>query len=331
MLTVSIKGRVLDYSRVVGGRVFRGITYATLGDENDVFIVTRDTYGSEIIKITNGLKIDDEEEVVSFSKVNKGIFDHSWPTCAAFNNGKLYVTDELKNCVTVFNSEGNFIEEYGSQGNNMGSFDRPSGIAIGPDNNIFVADTFNHRIQKFSSCGEFISQFGVYGSKASQLDSPWGMALDGSGNLLVADHLNNRVQKFSADGDYLSTFGDKGTEVQTLDHPTDITVDADGDIYVSDWANDRVQIFDENGTHITALYGAAMELSKWQRQYVNGNPDVYKARRRVASLEPEKRFALPAGVTYDVEKSRLLVVDSQRWRIQIFDKLTNYSVPQFNI
>jgi len=331
MLTVSIKGRVLDYSRVVGGRVFRGITYATLGDENDVFIVTRDTYGSEIIKITIGLEIDDEEEVVSFSKVNKGIFDHSWPTCAAFNNGKLYVTDELKNCVTVFNSEGNFIEEYGSQGNNMGSFDRPSGIAIDPDNNIFVADTFNHRIQKFSSCGEFISQFGVYGSKASQLDSPWGMALDGSGNLLVADHLNNRVQKFSADGDYLSTFGDKGTEVQTLDHPTDITVDADGDIYVSDWANDRVQIFDENGTHITALYGAAMELSKWQRQYVNGNPDVYKARRRVASLEPEKRFALPSGVTYDVEKSRLLVVDSQRWRIQIFDKLTNYSDPQFNI
>ena len=331
MLTVSIKGRVLDYSRVVGGRVFRGITYATLGDENDVFIVTRDTYGSEIIKITIGLKIDDEEEVVSFSKVNKGIFDHSWPTCAAFNNGKLYVTDELKNCVTVFNSEGNFIEEYGSQGNNMGSFDRPSGIAIDPDNNIFVADTFNHRIQKFSSCGEFISQFGVYGSKASQLDSPWGMALDGSGNLLVADHLNNRVQKFSADGDYLSTFGDKGTEVQTLDHPTDITVDPDGDVNVSDWANDRVQIFDENGTHITALYGAAMELSKWQRQYVNGNPDVYKARRRVASLEPETRFALPAGVTYDVEKSRLLVVDSQRWRIQIFDKLTNYSDPQFNI
>ena len=109
MLTVSIKGRVLDYSRVVGGRVFRGITYATLGDENDVFIVTRDTYGSEIIKITIGLEIDDEEEVVSFSKVNKGIFDHSWPTCAAFNNGKLYVTDELKNCVTVFDSEGNFI------------------------------------------------------------------------------------------------------------------------------------------------------------------------------------------------------------------------------
>ena len=231
----------------------------------------------------------------------------------------------------MFNSEGNFIEEYGSQGKNMGSFDRPSGIAIDPDNNIFVADTFNHRIQKFSSCGEFISQFGVYGSKASQLDSPWGMALDGSGNLLVADHLNNRVQKFSADGDYLSTFGDKGTEVQTLDHPTDVTVDPDGDVYVSDWANDRVQIFDENGTHITALYGAAMELSKWQRQYVNGNPDVYKARRRVASLEPEKRFALPAGVTYDVEKSRLLVVDSQRWRIQIFDKLTNYSDPQFNI
>ena len=148
---------------------------------------------------------------------------------------------------------------------------------------------------------------------------------------MVVDHLNNRVQKFSSDGEYRDTFGNKGTKAEILDHPTDIAVDMDGDIYVSDWANDRIQIFDENGTHITAVFGAAIELSKWQRQYVGGNPDVYKARRRVATLEPERHFALPVGVTYDVEKSRLLVVDSQRWRIQIFNKITNYSDPQFNI
>ena len=331
MLTISVKGRVLDYSRVVGGRAFRGITYATLGDGNDVFIITRDTYGSEILKTTIGLEIDDEEEILSFSKINKGIFDHSWPTCAAFNNGKLYVTDELKNCVTVFNTEGQFIKEFGSLGNNTGSFDRPSGIAIDSDNNIFVSDTLYHRIQKFSYEGEFILQFGSHGPKEGQLDSPWGMSLDRSGDLLVVDHLNNRVQKFSSDGEYRDTFGNKGTKAEILDHPTDIAVDMDGDIYVSDWANDRIQIFDENGTHITAVFGAAIELSKWQRQYVGGNPDVYKARRRVATLEPEKHFALPVGVTYDVEKSRLLVVDSQRWRIQIFNKLTNYSDPQFNI
>jgi len=331
MLTNSVKGRVLDYSRVVGGRAFRGIAYATLGDGDDVYIVTRDTYGSGILKITIGAEIDDEEEVLSFSNICEGIFDHSWPTCAAFNGGKLYVTDELKNCVSIFNSEGYRIKEFGRLGSNIGEFDRPSGIAIASDNNIFVADTLNHRIQKFSPDGELIIQFGSHGREEDQLDSPWGMSLDGSGNLLVADHLNNRVQRFSSDGEHMDTFGKEGTEAETLDHPTDITVDPDGDIYVSDWANDRVQLYDEKGTHLTSLNGAASDLSKWQQQYVSSNPDVYKARRRVATLEPEKHFALPVGVAYDAKKSRLLVVDSQRWRIQIFDKLKNYSEPQFNI
>ena len=331
MLTTSVKGRALDYSRVIGGRIFRGIVHAALGDGDDVYVVTRDTYGSGIVKITVGSEIDDEVVVVSFGNVSEGIFDQSWPTCAAFNGGKLYVTDELKNCVSLFGSDGHLITEFGKPGSNTGEFDRPSGIAIDSDNNIFVADTLNHRIQKFSPDGEFIIQFGSHGLGVGQLDSPWGMSIDGSGNLLIADHLNNRVQKFSSDGDHLDTFGNDGTEAETLDHPTDITIDPDGDIYVSDWANDRVQVYDEEGAHLTALHGAAIELSKWQRQYVRGNPDVYKARRRVATLEPEKYFALPVGVVYDSKKSRLLVIDSQRWRIQIFDKLANYSDPQFNI
>ena len=331
MLTTSVKGRALDYSRVVGGRAFRGIVYVEFGDGDEVYVVTRDSYASGIAKITIGPEIDDEEEVFTFGNISEGIFDDSWPTCAVFNGGKLYVTDELKNCVRVFDSEGNLLTEFGKAGDKHGEFDRPSGITSDSNNNIFVSDTLNHRVQKFSSDGTFITEFGSYGVGRGQLNSPWGMSLDNSGNLLVADHLNNRVQKFSPDGNHINTFGNDGTEAETLNHPSDITIDPDGDIYVSDWANDRVQVFDRDGIHITAVYGAAFELSKWQQQYVRGNPDVYKARRRVATLEPEKWFALPTGVAYDAKKSRLLVVDSQRWRIQIFDKLTNYSDPQFNI
>ena len=83
--------------------------------------------------------------------------------------------------------------------------------------------------------------------------------------------------------------------------------------------------------YITTFDGDAQELSKWQHEYVLSNPDVYKVRRRVYSLEPEWRFALPMGVVFDNEKSRMLVADSQRWRIQIYNKLSDYSDPQFNI
>ena len=331
MLTTSVKGRALDYSRVVGGRAFRGIVYVALGDGDDVYVVTRDTYASGIAKITIGSELDDEEEVITFGNISEGVFENSWPTCAAFHSGKLYVTDELKDCVRIFDSEGHLLTEFGKSGKKHGEFDRPSGIAIDADNNIFVSDTLNHRIQKFSSDGIFINSFGSYGTDQSKLNSPWGLAIDNEENLLVADHLNDRIQQFSPDGTHIKTFGNSGSNAEILDHPSDVSTDPEGDIYVSDWANNRVQIFDGYGAHITAVHGAAFELSKWQQQYVRGNPDVHKARRRVATLEPEKWFALPTGVSYDTNKSRLLVVDSQRWRIQIFDKLANYSDPQFNI
>ena len=72
-------------------------------------------------------------------------------------------------------------------------------------------------------------------------------------------------------------------------------------------------------------------MSKWQKRYVQGNPDVAKARRRVDTLEPEIKFTLPTGVKFDTNRNRLMVIDSQRWRIQIFNKLSNYAEPQFNI
>ena len=40
MLTTSIKGRALDYSRVVGGRLFRGIVNATIGEKDNVYAVS---------------------------------------------------------------------------------------------------------------------------------------------------------------------------------------------------------------------------------------------------------------------------------------------------
>ena len=331
MLTTSIKGRALDYSRVVGGRLFRGIVYVSIGDGNDIYVLTRDTYGSNIIKLTVGNELDDEEEIVSFSDMSTDVFDNSWPTCATFSHGRLYVTDELRNRVMIFNSEGHLLSEFGETGHEEGQFDRPSGITFSTAAELFIADTLNHRIQKFTADGNFISSFGQFGQSNGEFNSPWGIETDVEGNLFVADHKNNRIQKFAPDGTHVSTFGENGSSSQKMDHPSDVSIDPEGDVYVCDWVNNRVQLYDPKGVHITSIRGAAFDLSKWQQQYVRGNPDVYKARRRVATLEPEKWFALPTCVAYDPSKSRLLVVDSQRWRIQIFDKLTNYSDPQFNI
>ena len=331
MLTTSAKGRAFDYNRVVGGRAFRGIVYATKGTGNDFFVVLRDTYGSDVVKLTVGPDIDDEEIVVSFREVLEENFDGSWPSCAVFNGEHLLVTDELRNIISVFNPQGDLVKTIGGPGNGEIQFNRPSGITIDSDNNVYIADTLNHRIQKLSPDLAFIQSWGEFGDTHGSLNAPWGICTDGDDFVYVADHKNHRIQKFNADGAFIMSTGEFGSSASNLNHPSDVSVDESGDIYVADWVNNRVQLYDSTGIHIANLTGSAVELSKWQKQYVAASPDVYKARRRVSSLEPETLFALPTCVSFDDSKSRLLAVDSQRWRIQIFDKITNYSDPQFNI
>jgi hypothetical protein len=51
----------------------------------------------------------------------------------------------------------------------------------------------------------------------------------------------------------------------------------------------------------------------------------------VRSTEPEWTFAQPTAVVFDAANSRILVADTQRSRIQIYNKLSGYLVPQMNL
>lgn len=176
-----------------------------------------------------------------------------------------------------------------------------------------------------------MSSWGGFGSSPDELDSPWGIALDPDGYVYIADHKNNRVQKFTPDGEFVFSFGSYGTGRGELSRPSGVAVDPDGDVYVCDWANSRVQLFAPDGRFITSFIGDAQELSKWAKMVVGVNPESTKRRREVRSLEPEWRLALPRAVTFDPQKSRLIIADTQRNRLQIYNKVKEYSEPQRNI
>ena len=127
------------------------------------------------------------------------------------------------------------------------------------------------------------------------------------------------------------TFG--GSDLQDggdLDHPADVAVDSEGDVYVSDWGNKRVQIYDPDGSVITALYGDAIEFSKWAAEVINANPDGQKAYRRVGDKTPMGLFERPVGLDIDSE-DRIIITDSTRGRLQIYAKEKDYMDPQFNL
>ena len=206
-----------------------------------------------------------------------------------------------------------------------------AGIAMDQQEDLYIVDSRNHRIQKFTKDGKYLAKWGKLGSGDGELDSPWGIAIDRHGFVYVADHGNHRVQKFTAEGEFVAKFGSYGTDAGQLNYPSDVDVDPDGDVYVCDWGNDRVQIFGPEGKFLATLVGDAQQLGKWHQATVNANADNQKARRRAFNLEKEWTFQMPRAVTFDPVKERILIADTHRSRIQIYDEPKNYMEPQLNL
>jgi DNA-binding beta-propeller fold protein YncE len=160
--------------------------------------------------------------------------------------------------------------------------------------------------------------------------------VDDEGYVYVADFKNHRVQKYTSDGEFVAQIGGPGTTRASLSNPTVVAVDPDGEVFLFTWNKNawdrgRIQIFDAEGRFLTGLVGDAQQLSMWAQMTVAANTDYLKRRREVRSTEPEWTFAQPTGVAFDAVHNRLLVADTQRSRIQIYNKLSHYLVPQMNL
>jgi len=58
--------------------------------------------------------------------------------------------------IVKFSSNGEYLFQWGSKGNEPGQFIIPHGIDLDKNGNVYVADRENNRIQKFDSEGNFI-------------------------------------------------------------------------------------------------------------------------------------------------------------------------------
>ena len=354
MLTQIVAGRVYDYSHCVGqylgGMEWPGeglvLPVALAVSEGDtVYVLGRGSestgtgpplqpraFGARVGKFTIGPVAGDEQHVATFGSYGEAEGQFVWPTAIALDSSEnVYVSDEWLGRMSVFDRTGVLLGVWGARENGDHGPGRPSGIAIDRDDSLYVADRVNCRVLRYSVDGELLGAWGDPGSEPGCLDSPWGIAVNDEGDLFVSDHKNHRVQQFTADGGFVRSFGSYGAGPGELNRPSDVAVDPEGDVYVCDWANNRVQVFDPEGVFIATIVGDAQELSMWARMTVEANPDVQKARRRVETLEPEWRFVMPTGVVFDPHRSRLIVADTQRYRLQIYNKLSDYPEPQFNL
>lgn len=259
-----------------------------------------------------------EDYLGFFGSYGTGEGQFIWPTAIALDSqGRIYVADEYRHDVQVFDREGHVVGRWGGLGEQPGQFNRPSGLAIDRHDNVFVVDHFNQRVQKVTTEGQPLAAWGSRGSDPGQFELPWGCGVDSEGNLYVADWGNDRVQKFDNQGRFLASYGSPGSGEGQVKRPASATADDDGNVYVADWGNERVVVFREDGSHLATLIGDAT-MSKWGQESLEGNPDLVIARKDV-DLEPEKRLWGPTSVKVDA-LGRVFIVDSCRHRLQIYQR-----------
>jgi len=297
------------------GRGFSNPMDAAVTSDGIVYVVNRSNstqalQGAVRITICNV----QGEYLGEFGKYGVGDGEFVWPTALDLDSqGNLYLADEHRNDVQVWDADHNFVRKWGA-----GQLNRPAGLAIDSRDNVLVADALNHRMLRFTPDGTLLGEWGSFGREPGQFNMPWGVDVDEQDNVYVADWRNDRVQKFTPDGGYLATFGSSGAGTGELNRPADVALDTDGNVYVADWGNERVSIFEADGYPLTSLVGDA-DLSKWGAEYISASEDILRGRDE-ADLSPEKHFWGPTSVVID-SQAHLLVVESCRHRVQIYDRV----------
>jgi uncharacterized protein (TIGR03663 family) len=222
--------------------------------------------------------------------------------------GRLYVADTDNHRIQVFDAQGAFLFQWGSQCNLQtghgcrdpdgegplasgdGQFQEPWGLAVDPASGwVYVADTWNHRIQVFDGDGAYVAQWGQFGQVVEATDDPyllWGprdVVVDDRGRVLVSDTGNKRLLVFDRQGVALHQWGGGGIIPGHFEEPVGLALDGDGKVYVADTWNRRIQVFDRD-------YGFVREwpVEGWYGESVLNKPYLaVDAQGRVYVIDPE--------------------------------------------
>ena len=110
------------------------------------------------------------------------------------HEGKLFVSDRDAHLIKVYNSNGRFLYEFGTNGTGNGELNHPAGLAVDKMGHLLVCS--NHRVQVFTLDGKFVAKFGKYGKELGQMFTPSSVSVLKSGRIVVCEFENRRLQIF---------------------------------------------------------------------------------------------------------------------------------------
>ncbi len=168
-------------------------------------------------------------------------------------NGDIFVADghnpATDNRIVKFNSEGEYLMEWGGVGAEAGEFRAPHALAMDSAGRLFVADRANSRIQIFDQQGKHISTW-------TQFGRPSDVYIDDNDILYAADSESNT-------GDYRNPGWQRGIYIGsvrdgfvdylipdvnlnptgTTSHAEGATADENGNVYAAEVAEQAIRKF----------------------------------------------------------------------------------------
>jgi alpha-tubulin suppressor-like RCC1 family protein len=118
------------------------------------------------------------------------------------SNGEIYVYDDMwsqnqnANRILVFNSDGQYLRQFGSVGNGQNQFSFVEDMTIDSYGNILVLDSDNNRLQVYDKYEHYVGQIGVEGSGPGEFEYPRSVTVNSRNEIVILDSDNNRVQFF---------------------------------------------------------------------------------------------------------------------------------------
>ncbi|XP_015770639.1 PREDICTED: E3 ubiquitin-protein ligase TRIM71-like [Acropora digitifera] len=273
------------------------------------------------------------KSVLFFGKQESAEGMFAWPWgIAVSDKDEIAVTDFNNHRIQTFKSDGTHLRSFGGEGNLLGQFKRPLGIAF-YNNNIIVSDADNHRIQIFDDQGHYLDQFGEDGKLNHQIVCPLGLSVDSDGNIIVADCGNNSIKIFTLDGRFLRRIGDEGSFV----HPIHC-IQHDNHFIVSDVKDHCIKVFDKQGKFVSKFGNrgdgdgelnqpSCLSVDRAGHLLVcdsrNYRVQVFKLNGEFvtkfgASGEEEGKFNKPIS-TAILSDGRVIVTDIKNHRVQVFE------------
>lgn len=271
------------------------------------------------------------------------------PTGVAVDpSGNVYVADYGNHRIQKFNSNGNYITQWGSPGDSYFA----ESVAVDLSGNVYVVGN-ETTIKKFDPNGNLIT---TWENSFNDLGSGQ-IATDLLGNVYATNHYvcylsacpgpmtRYSIRKFDSNGNLMVEWGESGASDGQFLSPRGVAADAYGNVYVADTGNHRIQKFDSTGNFISKWGIEGAKDGQSPAPYVisidsGGNVYVFVGNDRIQKYDStgnlitewgywgqaEGQFDGPGGLAVD-SSGNVYVADSGNDRIQKYSPGEQAPIP----